>query len=74
MGSPTTLRRELLWSFAVLFGGAILVAVAGLHLTMPVLETPGEATLLIVSLVVADLLILFIFGRGSAPADLVPAH
>ncbi len=64
MGSPTTLRRELLWSFAVLFGGAILVAVAGLHLTMPVLETPGEATLLIVSLVVADLLILFIFGRA----------
>ncbi len=63
MGSPTPLRRELLLSFGVLFVGAILVAVAGLAFVLPVTENPGEATLLVLALLVADLLVLFVFGR-----------
>jgi C4-dicarboxylate-specific signal transduction histidine kinase len=63
MPGPTPLRRELLVALAVLFGGGILVASVGLALILPVVETPGEAALYIVIILLAELGILFAFGR-----------
>jgi C4-dicarboxylate-specific signal transduction histidine kinase len=63
MPGPTPLRRELLVALAVLFGGGILVASVGLALILPVVETAGEAALYIVIILLAELGILFVFGR-----------
>ena len=63
MSGRTPLRRELLAQLAVLFGGAMLLAGVGLAVLLPVLE-PGEGILFILVLVVADLLVLFAFGRA----------
>ncbi len=60
------LRRELLLSFAVLFVAAVLVAVVGLLLLLPLLplmSSPAEAALFVSALVLADLGILFWFGH-----------
>lgn len=62
MTSQSPLRRELLVSFALLFGVAVLIAVLGLFTLMPFLDTPAEATLFVVLLVAADLGIIFGFG------------
>lgn len=62
MREPPPLRRELLLSFGVLFGGAVLLAGVGLAVLLPVLDSPAQGILFIVFLVVADLVILFLFG------------
>ena len=62
MSTPTPLRRELLVSFSLLFGVAVLLAVLGLLVLLPFLDTPVEATLFLVLLVAADLGIIFGFG------------
>jgi len=62
MRTPTPLSRELLWSFAVLFAGAVFLAGLGLSFVLPVLDSPAEGMLFITLLVSADLLVLFIFG------------
>ncbi len=62
MTFPTPLRRELLVSFALLFGVAVLLAVLGLFVMLPVLDTPGEATLFLIVLIGADLAVIFGFG------------
>ncbi|MBW3533915.1 MAG: HAMP domain-containing protein [Gemmatimonadetes bacterium] len=62
MTSSSPLRRELLVSFSLLFGVAVLLAVLGLFTLMPFLDTPAEATLFVVLLVAADLGIIFGFG------------
>ena len=64
--TPIPLRRELLISFAVLFATALMIAVAGLLLLLPLLpllDSPGQATAYVVVLLVADLAILFWFGH-----------
>ncbi len=59
----TTLRRELLIAFAIVFAGALVVAVTGTVLLIPTFVTPGRAFLFLTLLVVADLAIFFLFGR-----------
>lgn len=71
MGPPTPLRRELLWSFGLLFAGAILVAALGLAAVLPVLDSLAEGVLFIVILVVVDLVVLFVFGSAFLRGRLV---
>lgn len=62
MAAPTPLRRELLVSFGALFAGAVLIAGAGLAFLLPVLASPAQGVLFVGVLVLADLLVLFLFG------------
>ena len=63
MPRTNTLRRELLTAFAVVFAGALLVAVAGVLLLLPTFDTPRRALLYVTVLVAADVGIFFLFGR-----------
>jgi len=63
MAPPTPLRRELLVAFGVLFGGGILVASVGLALILPTLDSPGEAAFFILTILLAELGVIFLFGR-----------
>jgi two-component system, NtrC family, sensor kinase len=63
MASPNTLRRELLSAFAIVFAGALVVAVAGTLLLVPTLDTPIRTLIFLTLLVGADLLVFFLFGR-----------
>jgi two-component system NtrC family sensor kinase len=63
MAPPTPLRRELLIAFGVLFGGGILVASVGLALILPSLDSPGEAAFYILTILLAELGVIFLFGR-----------
>ncbi|MFH1762763.1 MAG: ATP-binding protein [Gemmatimonadota bacterium] len=63
MAPPTPLRRELLVAFGVLFGGGILVASIGLALILPILRSPGEAVFFILTILLAELGVIFLFGR-----------
>jgi two-component system, NtrC family, sensor kinase len=59
----TTLRRELLSAFAIVFAGALVVAVTGTLLLIPFLATPLRAFIFLSLLLAADLLVFFLFGR-----------
>lgn len=61
--SRTTIRRELLFSLAILFVGAVLFATLGLLVALPILESPREEIAYILALLVGDLVVLFFFGR-----------
>lgn len=61
MRAPPTLRRELVGSFAIVFAGALFVAVAGVVLVVPRLE-PGAAAAYVVTLLLADLAVFTLFG------------
>jgi two-component system, NtrC family, sensor kinase len=63
MPQTTSLRRELLAAFALVFTGALVVAIAGVVLLLPTFETPGRALIYITLLIAFDLLIFFQFGR-----------
>jgi len=69
--TPTPLRRELLFAFGALFAGAVLLAGMGLAVLLPVLESPAQGFLFLVVLVIADLVILFIFGGALLQRTLV---
>jgi hypothetical protein len=58
-----SVRRELLVSMAVLFTGAVLLALAALAVTLPRLDSPAQGAFLIAGIVTADLAITFIFMR-----------
>ncbi|NIP58627.1 MAG: HAMP domain-containing protein [Gemmatimonadetes bacterium] len=62
--TSTSLRRELLLAFAVLFAGGVLVAGVGIILAYPLLDSPRESTLYLVALLLGDLAIVFFFGRA----------
>jgi len=62
MGQPTSLRREVLVAFGVLFAGGILLASLGVAILLPVLDSPAEAVPYILTLLLADLGIIFLFG------------
>lgn len=59
----TTLRRELIGAFALVFAGALLVAVTGVILLWPSFGSPLEATVYIGLLLAADILVFALFGR-----------
>jgi CheY-like chemotaxis protein/HAMP domain-containing protein len=63
MSPPVSLRRELLVSLFVLFGGALALAVAALFVVQPFMVGPGDALFFAGVLVAADLAILFLFAR-----------
>jgi two-component system, NtrC family, sensor kinase len=63
MPHTTSLRRELLAAFALVFAGALVVAIAGVVLLLPTFETPGRALVYITLLIAFDLLVFFQFGR-----------
>jgi two-component system, NtrC family, sensor kinase len=64
MPVTTSLRRELLLSLFILFGGALALAVAALYLAFPYIEGPGSAVFFAGFLIAADLGILFLFARA----------
>ena len=64
MPAPTPLRHELLLQFGVLFGGAVLLAGLGLAVLLPGIESPTQGVLFVLVLVLADLVVLFLFGGG----------
>ncbi len=61
--SRNSLRRELLAAFAIVFAGALAVAVIGAALLLPTFASPLEGLLYLSLLVVADLAVFFVFGR-----------
>jgi two-component system, NtrC family, sensor kinase len=63
MPRSNTLRRELLSAFAIVFAGALIVAVGGTLLLVPTFETPVRTVAFLTLLVIADLLVFFLFGR-----------
>ena len=63
MASPTPLRRELLIALSVLFASGILVASVGLALILPTVESPLETVLYILTVLIAELGVIFLFGR-----------
>jgi two-component system NtrC family sensor kinase len=63
MAPPSPLRRELLIAFGVLFAGGILVAAMGMAFLLPLMDSPGEAVFYILTLLLGDLLVVFVFGR-----------
>src|SRR5690606_39051393 len=63
MSSLPSLRRELVVAFAIIFAGALLVAVAGIILLLPRFSTPGAAVGYVLLLLAADVLVFALFGR-----------
>ncbi len=61
--AQTTLRRELIGAFALVFAGALLVAVTGVILLWPTFSTPVEAVVYITLLLGMDILVFALFGR-----------
>jgi C4-dicarboxylate-specific signal transduction histidine kinase len=57
------LRRELLIAFGVLFAGGIFVAAMGMAFLLPLISSPGEAVVYVLTLLLGDLLVVFLFGR-----------
>ncbi len=58
------LRRELLLAFGLLFAVGMVVAVVGVAAVLPLLPSPGSVVAYVLALVVADVGILFLFGRA----------
>jgi two-component system, NtrC family, sensor kinase len=61
MAELPTLRRELIGAFAIVFAGALFVAIAGVVLVVPMLA-PRYAAAYIITLLLADVVIFFWFG------------
>jgi two-component system, NtrC family, sensor kinase len=61
--AETTLRRELIGAFALVFAGALVVAVTGVILLMPTMETPSRAMVYLSLLLAADIAVFALFGR-----------
>ncbi len=65
MPSPTpSIRTHLLASIALLFLAAILVAIGAVAVILPLAPSPGAALLPVALIVLADLVILWVFLRG----------
>lgn len=58
-----SLRRELLSALAIVFAGALLVAITGVLLLLPSFRDPVRALVYIVLLLSADIAIFALFGR-----------
>jgi two-component system, NtrC family, sensor kinase len=62
-GTRSSVRRELLFSVAALFVGAVVLSVAAVALALPLLQSPGDVFALVTAIVALDLVILFLFLR-----------
>jgi len=62
MTSPTPLRRELLASLGILFGGATLLLGIAISVVLPLLRNSGEATVFILVIVALDVAVVLTFG------------
>ena len=71
MSSPTPLRRELLASLGILFGGVTLLLGIALSLVLPFFRSPGEATAFILVIVAVDLVIVLTFGGWALKKNLL---
>lgn len=74
MSAPVTLRRELLVSIAFLFLAAVLVAVVGVLLVLPLfpqVSSSAEVAIFVIVLLLADLGVLFLFGHYLLAARFV---
>jgi len=58
----TPLRRELLFSFGLLFAGGLIFVIVGLSALLPVLRSTTQWVGFIVLLMIVDLGVLFLFG------------
>lgn len=63
MRSSPTLSQELIATLAIVFAGAVVVAVVGTILLVPELESPGRAVTYLTLLLVADVVVFAVFGR-----------
>ncbi len=63
MAAPTPLRRELLAAFGLLFGGGLILAAVGIAAALPLLASPGQVAFYVLILLLADLAVIFFFGR-----------
>ena len=59
----TTLRRELIGAFALVFAGALVVAVTGVTLLLPTFHDPIRAVFYITVLLFVDIAVFTLFGR-----------
>jgi methyl-accepting chemotaxis protein len=71
MSSPTPLRRELLASFGILFGGVTLLLGIAISLVLPFLSSTGEGMAFILVIVVVDLVIVLTFGGWTLKKNLL---
>ena len=71
MSSPTPLRRELLASLGILFGGVTLLLGIAISLVLPFLRSTGEATVFILIIVAVDLVIVLTFGGWALKKNLL---
>ena len=71
MSSPTPLRRELLASLGILFGGVTLLLGIALSLVLPLFRSPSEATAFILVIVAMDLVIVLTFGGWALKKNLL---
>jgi two-component system, NtrC family, sensor kinase len=71
MTAPRSFRRDLLLSLSMLFGGALLLALAVLFVALPFLDGPRDALLLAGALIAADLVILHFFARSLLRRSLI---
>ncbi len=63
MRASPTLSQELIATLAIVFAGAVVVAVVGTMVLLPQLDAPGQAVLYMALLLVADLVVFALFGR-----------
>ncbi len=71
MSSPTPLRRELLASLGILFGGVTLLLGIAISLVLPYLRSTVEATVFILIIVAVDLVIVLAFGAWVLKKNLL---
>lgn len=71
MNRPVPIRKELLLTFGALFGGAALIAAAGLAVLVPLLNGPPGAIPLVLILVGADFAAIFLIGTALLRQKLV---
>ncbi len=71
MSSPTPLRRELLVSLGILFGGVTLLLGIAISLVLPFFRSTGEATVFILIIVAVDLVIVLTFGGWALKKNLL---
>ena len=71
MSSPTPLRRELLTSLGILFGGVTLLLGISISLVLPFLPSTGERTAFILVIVAVDLVIVLTFGGWALKKNLL---
>lgn len=62
-GARSSVRRELFFSVAILFVGAVVLSVAAVAVAILFLQSPAQVLALVGLIVVADLVILFLFLR-----------